>query len=164
MDQEELLVSKIRERFASSIEETTVYCGEVTHVVKVDALLDVCRFIKSEKDLKMDWLSDVVGVDYHPRTPRFEVVYHFYSITNKHRLRLKVRIADGENVPTVTDMWGAANWAEREVYDMYGIKFDGHPDMRRIYMAQDWDGYPLRKDYPLRGYKDELNPFGDEKD
>ena len=161
MTKEELLVNKIKERFPDATLETIVFRGEVTHVVKKENLLDICRFIKSEKDLKMDWLSDVVGVDYHPREPRFEVVYHLYSITNKLRLRLKVRVADGESVPTVTGMWRTANWAEREAYDMFGIKFEGHPDLRRIYMAEDWEGHPLRKDYPLRGYKDEYNPDGE---
>jgi len=85
------------------------------------------------------------------------------SIAKKHRVRLKVKLDDGETIPSVTAIWSAANWAEREAYDMFGIRFEGHPELRRIYMPEDWDGFPLRKDYPLRGYKDRYNPYGEEK-
>ena len=115
----------------------------------------------------MNFCADVVGVDYMGETPRFEVVYHFYSIPKKHRIRIKVRVNDGETVPSITSIWAGADWAEREVYDMFGIAFEGHPNMKRIYLAEDWEGYPLRKDYPVRGYKDRYNPYGvdrEEKD
>ena len=110
----------------------------------------------------MTYLSDVCGVDYYPKTPRFEVVYHMLSINKKLRLRLKVRLAEGEKVDSVTGVWRSANWYEREAFDMFGIEFEGHPDPRRIYLAEDWEGHPLRKDYPLRGFKDNLNPNGEE--
>jgi NADH-quinone oxidoreductase subunit C len=162
-DQNSVLVKRPRERFASSILETEVFRGEVTHVIKKEALLDISRFLQSDKELKMDYLSDVLGVDYHPRTPRFEVVYQLYSTTKKLRLRLKLKLEEGETVPSVTGLWRAAGFPEREVFDMFGIVFDGHPDLKRIYMPHDWEGFPLRKDYPLRGYKDRYNPYGEEK-
>ncbi|HHL40542.1 MAG TPA: NADH-quinone oxidoreductase subunit C [Deltaproteobacteria bacterium] len=137
--------------------------GEVTHVVGKEGLIELCRFLRSDVELRMNFLSDVLGVDHRPRKPRFDVVYHLYSIPRKLRLRLKVRVDEGESVPSVTCLWKGADWAERETYDMFGIRFDGHPDLKRIYLPHDWEGYPLRKDYPLRGYKDRYNPFGVEK-
>ncbi|MFZ3072139.1 MAG: NADH-quinone oxidoreductase subunit C, partial [Thermodesulfobacteriota bacterium] len=137
--------------------------GEITLCVNKSGLLDICRFLKSESDLQINYVADICGVDYHPETPRFEVVYNLVSITRKIRLRLKVRLSDGETIDSVTSMWRGADWPEREAYDMYGIVFDGHPDLKRIYMPKDWEGFPLRKDYPLKGYKDQYNPFGEEK-
>jgi len=158
-----LLVKNIKDRFGSSIIQTTVQFGEVAHTVKKDALLDICRYLKTDPSLRMNFLMDVAGVDCYPEKPRFTVVYHLLSLITKLRLRLKVRIEDGEKVPSLTALWKSADWPEREAYDMFGIVFEGHPDLRRIYMPSDWDGFPLRKDYPLRGYKDRYNPYGEEK-
>ena len=158
----ETLVDRLCDRFKHGILATNVSGDEVCHLVAKDSLVPICAFIKADPDFMMNYLVDILGVDHLPSSPRFEVVYHFYSISKKHRLRLKVKVDDDESVPTVTGFWPAADWPEREVYDMYGIVFDGHPDLTRIYMAPDWQGFPLRKDYPLRGYKDEYNPFGDE--
>ena len=162
---ETILIDKLRARFGGAIEETVVSRGEVTHVIKEGALQDVCMFVKNDSDLMMKFLSDVVGVDLLPAKPRFEVVYHMLSVARAHRLRLKVRLSDDNEptVPSVTGIWRSASCAEREAYDMFGIVFKGHPDLRRIYLAQDWEGFPLRKDYPLKGYKDDYNPFGEEK-
>ena len=160
---ESVLVNKIKEKFGDAVTETVVFRGEVTHVVSRDRLVDIARFIKTDTDLMLDFPVDVLGVDYHPRKPRFDVVYHFYSTTKKHRLRLKVRVDDGQSMPSLTHIYSGLNWPERETYDMFGIVFDGHPNLKRIYMPQDWDGYPLRKDYPLRGYRDRYNPYGEEK-
>lgn len=161
---EQLLVDKIKATFRDDILETTIFRGEVTHVVKKLALKGICGFLKTDPDLRMNYLVDVLGVDYAPRSPRFEVVYHMYSVSRKLRLRLKVRVEDGESVPSVSSIWKAAGWPERETYDMFGIVFDGHEDLRRIYLAEDWEGFPLRKDYPLKGYKDRYNPYGEEKE
>lgn len=158
-----LLVKKIRGRFGKSIIETTVFHGEITHVVEKDTITDVCTFLKHEPDLQFNFLSDVLGVDCRRITGCFEVVYHLYSIPNKYRLRLKVRAKENGRVPSVTSVWRSANFAEREAFDMFGIVFEGHPNLKRIYMPVDWEGYPLRKDYPLVGYKDQYNPFGVEK-
>lgn len=164
MEKEDILIKKIQDTFRDSIIETTVFKGEVTHLVEKKALTSICGFLKSDLDLKMNFCADVVGVDYHPKQPRFEVVYHLYSVSKKFRIRIKVRVAEGETVPSVTHIWKGADWPEREAYDMFGIVFDGHPELKRIYMAEDWEGHPLRKDYPLRGYKDRFNPFGVDKE
>ncbi|MBI5287216.1 MAG: NADH-quinone oxidoreductase subunit C [Deltaproteobacteria bacterium] len=163
LPQDNPLIKRIKDRFGAAILDTDYFRGEITHTIKKDTLLDLCRFLKEDPELNFNFLVDVCGVDYLPQPPRFEVVYHFYSIPKKHRLRIKVRTEDGETVPSVTSIWKAANWVEREAYDMFGIVFEGHPDLRRIYMPQDWEGFPLRKDYPLRGYKDQYNPFGEER-
>lgn len=160
----QLLVTRLTDRFGDRIRGTTVFKDEVTHLVDREALVPVCQFVKNDPGLQMDYLVDVIGVDLFTTVPRFEVVYHMYSIPHHHRLRLKVKIDDGESIPTVTGIWPAADWPEREVYDMYGIRFDGHPNLKRIYMAPDWQGFPLRKDYPLKGYRDEYNPFGEERE
>lgn len=161
---QQLLVTRLTDRFGDRIRGTTVFKDEVTHLVDREALVPVCQFVKNDPRLQMDYLVDVIGVDLFTTVPRFEVVYHMYSIPHHHRLRLKVKIDDGESIPTVTGIWPAADWPEREVYDMYGIRFEGHPNLKRIYMAPDWQGFPLRKDYPLKGYRDEYNPFGEERE
>lgn len=161
---EEVLVDRIKNAFRDDILETTIYRGEVTHVVKTGAIANLCGYLKTDPELRMNYLVDVLGVDYPDRSPRFEVVYHLYSVTKRHRLRLKVRVDEGEKVHSVTTIWRAAGWPEREVYDMFGIEFEGHENLRRIYLTDDWEGFPLRKDYPLRGYKDEYNPYGEEKE
>jgi len=159
-----ILADNVAATFRGEILETTVFRGEVTHLVKRGAIKSVCGYLKMAPELKMNYLVDVAGVDYFERSPRFEVVYHLYSTITKLRLRLKVRLDEGDEVPTVTDIWRGADFPEREAYDMYGIVFSGHPDLRRIYLAEDWEGFPLRKDYPLRGYKDEYNPYGEERE
>jgi len=162
--QESMLLKKLTSQFGDRILEATVIRDEATYLVDKAALVEICEFVKNDADLQMNYLVDVLGVDYPAASRRFEVVYHLYSIPLRLRLRLKVRLKDGESVPTVTGVWPGADWPEREVYDMYGIRFDGHPNMKRIYMPPDWDGFPMRKDYPLKGYKDEYNPFGEERE
>ena len=116
-----------------------------------DTLPDVARALRDRPDLAFSLLAEITAADYWPAEPRFELVYIFVSIANRARLRLKVRLnADDARVATVTDVWPAANWLEREVWDLFGIVFDGHPDPRRLLMPEDWDGYPLRKDYPVQ--------------
>jgi NADH-quinone oxidoreductase subunit C len=160
---EALLVDALKAKFGESILETTVAKGEVTHTVDGEKLPDICAYLKDDSQYGFNFLSDMHATDNNKAAPRFEVVYHLYSIPKKHRLRLKVMVDEGESVPSVTSIWKSADWAEREAYDMIGITFDGHPNMTRIYLPSSWDGHPLRKDYPLRGYKDEYNPFGEEK-
>lgn len=158
-----LLVQKIKSRFGKSIIETSIFRGEITHVIEPKDIEDVCNFLKYDQDFQFNFLSDLIGTDCRPLNSYFEVVYQLYSIPYRHRIRLKVRVKEGESVPSVTSVWRSANFAEREAYDMVGVVFEGHPDLRRIYMSPDWEGYPLRKDYPLVGYKDEYNPCGVEK-
>jgi NADH-quinone oxidoreductase subunit C len=122
-----------------------------TIVVPAGLIVEVCTVVSGEPDLRFVFLADLTAVDWWPGEPRFEVVYHFASFYHRSRLRLKVRLR-GENphVATVSDIWPAANWLEREVWDLFGIVFDGHPDLRRLLMPEDWEGHPLRKDYPVQ--------------
>lgn len=133
-----------------------------TIYLKLDSLIDVLGFLKIEKGFEYDFLSDITATD-EERDLRFEVVYHLFSTSHRWRIRVKVQVREGEEVPTAVSLWPAANWAEREVWDMFGVRFKGHPDLRRILMDYRWEGYPLRKDYPLRGYQifstpPEINP------
>ena len=126
-------------------------------------LVRLCTCLRDDPALVFNFLADICGVDFHPKTPRFMLVYHLYSIPHKMRLRIKCSLGDPPVAPTVTPVWTTANWHEREAFDMYGIHFDGHPDLRRIYMWDGFDGYPMRRDFPLRGYKDGYNPMGMER-
>jgi NADH-quinone oxidoreductase subunit C len=140
---------KLKERFAESILEVAEYRGELTIIVKKKDIVPICQFLRDDPELSYNFLSDLCGVDWLEKKPRFDVVYNLYSIGKNHRVRLKVQVDEGEGVPSVTAVWNGANWFEREVFDMFGIRFDGHPDLRRILMPQDWEGHPLRKDFPL---------------
>ena len=124
--------------------------GELTVEIAPERLVETCRILKG--DLQFERLSTVTAVDRYPSEPRFEVVYHFQSIARKERVRLKCRLR-GENpeIDSATAVWRSANWFEREVFDMFGIHFRNHPDLRRILMPEDWEGHPLRKDYPIAG-------------
>lgn len=161
---EPILIDNLKKQFNDGIISTSLFKDEVTHLVAKTALVKICEFLKTDPAIQMSYLVDVIGVDYTPASPRFEVVYHLYSISQRLRIRLKVKVDEGESLPSVTAVWPAADFPEREAFDMYGIIFDGHPNLKRIYMPPDWDGFPLRKDYPLKGYKDEYNPFGEEKE
>jgi NADH-quinone oxidoreductase subunit C len=128
---------------------THAYLGDATAVIRAAQLVDVMRLLRDDPPLSFDMLSDVCAVDYLPRVPRFEVVYHLYSVARNHRLRVKVLVDGAEpTVPSLTPLWPSANWMEREVFDLYGIRFDGHPDLRRILLYDEFEGFPLRKDYP----------------
>jgi NADH-quinone oxidoreductase subunit C len=147
----------IEEKFAGQVLGTTTYAGQVSVSLKKDLIRDICRFLRDEPAVKMDHLADLTAVDYsrYPGDagPRFEVVYNMISIVHRHRIRLKVRVPEEDpRVDSVSSIWQTANWHERETYDLMGIKFDGHPDLRRILLTDDWEGHPLRKEYPLKGY------------
>lgn len=161
--EDSLIYKRILQICGTSLVSAGFFRGELTLVIEKDSLPGICHGLMGDWELRINFLSDVVGVDSLPALPRFAVVYHLYSITNKIRLRLKVLIDDGETVPSLALLYKSADCAEREVFDMFGIIFTGHPDLKRVYLPQDWEGFPLRKDYPLRGYKDEYNPFGEEK-
>jgi NADH-quinone oxidoreductase subunit C len=119
--------------------------------VSRDVLPAVAPALRDTPALAFTFLAEITAVDFWPAEPRFELVYILVSMTNRLRLRLKVRLnADDAHVATVSDVWPAANWLEREVWDLFGIVFDGHPDPRRLLMPEDWDGFPLRKDYPVQ--------------
>jgi NADH-quinone oxidoreductase subunit C len=121
-----------------------------TLYVPADALVATCRALHDTPSLRFDTIIEVTAADYFPREPRFEVVYHLLSIPNRLRVRLKVPVGEGGTVPTVQGIWKGAGWPEREVWDMFGIVFAGHNDLRRLLMPEDWEGYPARKDYPVQ--------------
>jgi NADH-quinone oxidoreductase subunit C len=143
-------VIKLKEKFAASIIEVKEFRGEVTVTVSKSDIVAICRFLK--ESLQYNLLTDVTAVDYLGKDPRFMAVYNLYSIPNKDRLRVKAPITESDcTIDTISTLWNSANWLEREVYDLFGITFTGHPDLRRILMTDDWVGHPLRKDYPLQG-------------
>jgi NADH-quinone oxidoreductase subunit C len=145
-------VDRLKEHFADAVLEAAASHGELTIVVSREQIVEVCRLLKDDSTLAYNMLMDVAGVDYLGREPRFEVVYHLYSIPHNSRLRLKVRLSENDLVvPSVTSVWSTANWHEREAFDMLGIHFAEHPDLRRIYMPDDYPGHPLRKDFPILG-------------
>ena len=129
--------------------------GELTLVVPREAVAEICAHLKTAPGMEFNLLADICGADRGPEEePRYEVNYHLFSTTKFHRLRLKVLLNDEDtHVPTVTGVWRTANWHERETFDMFGVIFDGHPDLRRILLPDDWQGHALRKDFPLRGYE-----------
>ena len=127
----------------ASVDFATVY-------VPADRLVQTGVALRETPSLRFTVLVEVTAADYFPRDPRFEVVYHLVSIPNRLRLRLKVRVGESGSVPTVQGVWPSAGWLEREVWDMFGIVFDGHPDLRRLLMPEDWEGHPQRKDYPVQ--------------
>lgn len=129
--------------------------GETTVIVPREHLVEACQFLKTATGREFNLLSDLCGFDRGPEEePRFEVNYHLFSTTRYHRLRLKVLLNEEDpRVSTVTGVWRTANWHERETYDLFGVIFDGHPDLRRILLPEDWQGHALRKDFPLRGYE-----------
>jgi NADH-quinone oxidoreductase subunit C len=149
------LVDAIQARFPEAVIESSAQAGDETVVLRVENLVEVCSFLKTDGNARMEMLTDVTAIDWADRrTPRFEVVYHLASYTLKQRLRIKVRVPEEQaKVPTLTTVWKGANWPERETWDMYGIHFDGHPDLRRILLYDNFEGHPLRKDYPKRGYQ-----------
>jgi NADH-quinone oxidoreductase subunit C len=149
-----LAVQKLREWDAQAVAEVKEFRGETTVVVPREQLRRVGEYLASEPSLRFSFLSDITTVDRFPIEPRFEVNYHLLSIDRGVRLRLKVRLAGTDPVvPSVVSVWPTANWHERENFDLFGIRFEGHPDLRRILMPDDWEGHPLRKDYPVEGYR-----------
>jgi NADH-quinone oxidoreductase subunit C len=127
---------------------------EMTIYVDRSSIREACALLRDDADCAFNFLSDVTCVDWYPSEPRFEVVYHLLSISKKERVRLKVRLDSGSPaVESLTSVWPGANYFEREVFDLFGIRFTGHPYLRRILMPEDWEGHPLRKDYPVEGYR-----------
>jgi NADH-quinone oxidoreductase subunit C len=128
-------------------DEMTVYVGPTY-------LREACVLLRDDPNCPFNFLADVTCVDWYPSEPRLEVIYHLLSILRKERVRLKVRLETGNpTVDSVTSVWPAANFFEREVYDLFGVRFNGHPYLRRLLMPEDWEGHPLRKDYPVEGYR-----------
>ena len=160
----EELLRRLRDRFGAAIVETHEFRGDTTAVVDRTALVDALRFCRDEPALGFDMLTDLTAADYlkfpgREDGPRFEVVYHSYSLAHNHRLRLKLRVdEDDAVVPTAVPLWPIANWLEREVWDMFGVRFAGHPDPRRLLMYEQFVGHALRKDYPINRRQPLIGP------
>ena len=150
-------VRAIREAMPEALVDIVRFRDETTIHVHAPLLREVCNLLRGHPQVSLNMLTDVTAIDMLQlrENPRFDVVVMLYSLRNRVRLRLKAGINDGEPIPSLVPLWNGANWLEREVYDMFGIIFEGHPNLKRILMAEDWDdGFPLRKDYPLRGWKE----------
>jgi NADH-quinone oxidoreductase subunit C len=157
------ILSRLTTTFSGRILETHAHRGDATAVVERTAILDVLRCCRDDADLRCDVLMDLTGVDYlkYPGRelgPRFEVVYHLYSLPHNHRLRIKVSVEEDGSVPSAVPLWPIADWFEREVWDMFGIRFDGHPGLRRLLMYEEFQGHPLRKDYPVNKRQPLIGP------
>ncbi len=148
----ELIEQKLQQKFPQSIKEIIFFRDELTFIVDKSDIVEITRFLKEDAELKFNLLVDLTAVDRVKRKDRFEVVYNLFSLKNKFRIRLKARVDESEcSIDSITSVYGTADWHERETYDMFGIKFNNHPDLRRIYMPEDYEYYPLRKDFPLLG-------------
>ena len=154
---ERIEYQKIAAQYPDAIEEVYEFRGDTWLFIRKERLLEVCRLLRDDPDLGYLYISDITAIDWLPywekgeKPKRFEVVYNLYSPVHFRRIFLKVRVDDGEAVPAVTGLWEGASYPEREVYDMFGIPFEGHPNLKRILMPDDWVGHPLRKDFPLGG-------------
>jgi len=155
----ELVLELLKENLPEGIIDASLPQGDPTAVVRPQYLTRVIEFLKTDSRTLFDVLIDITAVDYAERKPRFDVVYQLLSLPFNRRIRIKVMVEDGEPaVDSITPMWGSANWLEREVWDMFGIHFTGHPDLRRILMYQEFEGHPLRKDYPIRKRQPLIGP------
>lgn len=138
----------LKQEYSNRLKDIFVDKGHCVAKVAVGEIAEVCALIKADNRLKFDLLMDLTVVDWLPRKPRFDLVYHFYSVEFNHRLRIKAALDDGQPAPTLTKLWPIADWLEREMWDLYGIKFSGHPNLKRLLMYEEFKGHPLRKDYP----------------
>lgn len=147
-------LDRLRETMPGAVEEAEFQHGDPIVRLRPEKAVDACRFLKEDGQCRMTLLSNLSGVDMSAagrKDPRFDVVYHVYSVETAQRMTLKVAVAEGAETPSVTPVWRTANWHERETWDMFGIRFSGHPDLRRILMPEEFDAHPLRKDFPLEG-------------
>jgi NADH-quinone oxidoreductase subunit C len=154
----EKVLERLKAKFLHSTFDADEFRGELTVIIPKERIVDVCRFLKDDSELRFNLLADLCGIDMATPSHRFGVIYNLYSFTNKHRIRLKTFTEEEHpHVQTVTGVWGTANWHERETFDMFGIIFDGHPDLRRMYMPDEFEYHPLRKDFPLMGVRGSLD-------
>lgn len=148
------LIDRIRERFGEAITEAVATLSQQILRVKKDSYVELCNFLHDDQEALFDMCTDLTAIHWPDRSGQeFDLVILLYSVPKNRRLRVKVSLADGEACPSVTPIWAGADWMEREVFDMFGIRFDGHPDLRRILLPEDWPGHPLRKEYPIE-YRD----------
>lgn len=154
MNLDDVIVKKIEEAFPGALEEVQDFRNERTLYIRKPNLKPVCQFLHDTAGLQYNFLTDICADDMLPDFPRFAVNYQLYSIPNNHRIRLRVRVEDPEDGPeTVATVWAIATWLEMEVWDLMGVRFKGNTSLRRLFLPEDWQGHPLRKDYPL-GYEE----------
>jgi NADH-quinone oxidoreductase subunit C len=157
MDIKELIPQKLKEQFNEIDFEVSEYLDELTIKLPKEQIVKVCEFLKKDSDMEFLLCQDITAIDWAKRKNRFTVVYHIYSFKNNFRLRLKTDVDESDcAIDTVSSVWKGANWQERETYDMYGINFNNHPDLRRMYMPEDFEYHPLRKDFPLMGIPESI--------
>jgi len=145
----------LKESMPDTVLESSCYADEVTVVVPRERVVDVLRFLHDDPRTSFNLLADQTAADYPQREKRFDIVYHLYSIPKNHRLRIKVRAGESETVPSATVVYHAAEWHEREIFDLFGVVFEGHPELKRILLPDEWQGHPLRKEYPLEGFPEQ---------
>lgn len=155
------IAERLEAAFPEDVMEIVEFAGQVSVITKKERIIEIMQRLKYDPDLQFDHLQDLCGVDYKDKKNyRFEVVYQLFSIDKGHSIRIRAQVPEGDaSIDTVTSMWEGAGWHERECYDMFGIVFKGHPDLRRVLMPEDWQGHPLRKDYPLKGTKEYWQGF-----
>jgi NADH-quinone oxidoreductase subunit C len=144
-------ITSLQAAVPGSVSQVSYYLGDWTVIVPASQIIEAATYLRDAPEASFDYCSDLTATDWPPRAERFDVIYCLYSTRHRHRVRLKVKVAENQPLASVTGVWTAANWLEREVFDMFGVNFTGHPDRRRILMPDDWQGYPQRKDYPLEG-------------
>jgi NADH-quinone oxidoreductase subunit C len=153
----DLIIQKLKSQFPESVEGTTGFRGDLTVQIRREDIVKVCTFLKNDAEFSFDMVIDLCGADMYRPEGRFEVIYNLYSLKNKKYLRLKVLVDEEDPVvDTVGSVWAGAAWHERETFDMFGIRFEGHPDLRRMYMPEEYEYYPLRKDFPTMGITDSI--------
>ncbi len=148
------MVERLRQWNPRAVESVSMFRGETTLVVPREHIRTVAERLRDDPELQFHLLSDLTCVDRFPLEPRFELNYHLTSITRRDKIRLRVRVSsENPAADSVTAVWPGANWMEREVFDLFGVRFNGHPDLRRILLPDDWEGHPLRKDFPVEGFR-----------
>ncbi|PJA98998.1 MAG: NADH-quinone oxidoreductase subunit C [Ignavibacteriales bacterium CG_4_9_14_3_um_filter_30_11] len=152
MEMQELIVSKLKENFSEAFISSSIYMGDLSVNVDKKSIVKICTYLKEDKEFEFQLCEDVTAIDWAKTKNRFTVVYHIFSFKHKFRLRIKADVDEKDcNIDSVTSVWKTTNWQEREVYDMFGISFNNHSDLRRIYMPEEFEHHPLRKDFPLMG-------------
>jgi len=146
----EKILAKLKDKFESSIIEHSDFRGDLSVTIDGKLIAEIAKYLKEDSELEFHLCEDVTAIDWATRKNRFTVVYHIYSLLNNFRLRIRANI-ESDSIDSVTQIWASANWYERETFDMYGIKFKNHPDLRRMYMPEEFEYYPLRKEFPLLG-------------
>jgi len=158
MELQELIIQKLQKNFPDSFISSNVYMGDLSIKVDKKDIVKICTLLKEDSELEFILCEDVTAIDWSKRKDRFTVVYHIFSLKHNFRLRIKADVDESDcAIDTVSSVWKTANWEEREVYDMFGINFNNHPDLRRMYMPEDFEYHPLRKDFPLMGIPGSLS-------